>query len=100
MTREKQVLETIRSVFVREKEILAGRRVILFGSRASGKSRPRSDFDIGIEGEAPLNAASFAHLVDRLEKIDTLYRIDLVDMQTVPERFRRNATKQIKVIYE
>jgi len=100
MTREQQILEAIRSSLSREKALLAGRRVVLFGSRAAGLSKPRSDFDIGIEGGPPLSAASFQHLVDRLEEIDTLYRIDLVDLHSVPERFRQNATKQVKVIYE
>jgi predicted nucleotidyltransferase len=100
MTREQQILEAIRSLLANEKAVLAGHRVVLFGSRASGTSRPRSDFDIGIEGGSPLSATSFQYLVDRLEEIETLYRIDLVDMQTVPERFRQNAAKQVKVIYE
>jgi predicted nucleotidyltransferase len=100
MTREQQILETIRALFAREKALLAGRRVVLFGSRAAGTSRPRSDFDIGIEGGSPLSATSFQHIVDRLEEIDTLYRLDLVDLQTVSGRFRENAIKQVKVIYE
>jgi predicted nucleotidyltransferase len=100
MAREQQLLETIRSLFAHEKALLAGRRVVLFGSRATGKPKPRSDFDIGIEGGPPLSAKTFQHFVDRLEEIDTLYPIDLVDLQTVPERFRQNAMKQVKVIYE
>jgi predicted nucleotidyltransferase len=98
--REQQILETICVALAREKTLLKGHRVVLFGSRATGKARPRSDFDIGIEGPAPLAAVSFHTLADRLEQIDTLYRIDLVDLQTVSEQFRLTAIKNAKVIYE
>ncbi len=98
--REQQILEMIHRTFAREHSLLAGRKVVLFGSRATGQARPRSDFDIGIDGDSPLDAVSFQRLVDQLDRIDTLYRIDLVDMQTVSEKFRRTAMKQAKVIYE
>jgi predicted nucleotidyltransferase len=93
--REQQILESIRSSLAREKTILKGHKVVLFGSRATGKARPRSDFDIGIDGPAPMAAASFHSLADRLDEIETLYRIDLVDLKAVTEQFRCTAPMSI-----
>lgn len=98
--RESQILESIRAVFAKERETLAGRRVVLFGSRAIGRARARSDFDIGIDGNDPLDAVSFARIADRIDEIETLYRIDLVDMQATTARFRGNALSKFEVIYE
>ena len=56
VARERQILDSIRAVCESEKATLSGRRVVLFGSRASGNERERSDFDIGIDGVAPLDA--------------------------------------------
>jgi hypothetical protein len=41
MTREQQILEAVRLLFEHEKTLLAGRRVVLFGSRAAGKAKTR-----------------------------------------------------------
>jgi predicted nucleotidyltransferase len=98
--REQQILESIRAVFAKERATLAGRRVVLFGSRASGRARTRSDFDIGIDGKDPLDAVSFARITERIDDINTLYRIDLVDIQATTERFRANALSTFEVIYE
>lgn len=100
LNREQQILENIRSVFDKEKEALAGRRVLLFGSRAAGTARLRSDFDIGIDGDRPLDPVSFQRLADRLDAIETLYRIDFVDMRSLPERFRNEALRKTEVLFE
>jgi predicted nucleotidyltransferase len=100
VARERQILDSIRSVCEHEKAALSGRRVVLFGSRAGNNARTRSDFDIGIDGLAPLDPASFDRLFEKFEEIDTLYRIDLVDLQAVSDNFRSNALQKCKVIYE
>jgi len=100
MTREEQILRQIRSECIACARALRGHKIVLFGSRAAGRAHDRSDFDIGIEGNAPLDIRSFMELKDRLESIRTLYSIDLVDLRKCPSRFRAEALKETKTLYE
>ncbi len=53
------------------------KEVILYGSRAKGTARERSDIDIAVSG-----AESFDLLVEEVEELPTLYSVDLVNMDT------------------
>jgi predicted nucleotidyltransferase len=66
-------------------------RIFLFGSRAAGTARPRSDIDIGIEGPAPVPFETLTAIAEDLEDVRSLYSIDVVDFRRVPERFRQVA---------
>jgi predicted nucleotidyltransferase len=77
---------------------LTRHRVFFFGSRVSGASRPRSDFDVGIDGPGPLPLADFFALEAALEDLPTLHRIELVDFSRVSSEFRRQALAQTETI--
>lgn len=51
--------------------------VILFGSRAKGTARERSDIDVAVSGVNDFDA-----LAEQVEELPTLYSIDLVNMDT------------------
>ncbi len=53
------------------------KKVILYGSRAKGTARERSDIDIAVSG-----AENFDILVEKVEELPTLYSVDLVNMDT------------------
>ncbi len=53
----------------------ASAQAYLYGSRAQGHARARSDFDIAVE-----NAADFDALCTAVEDIPTLYKIDVLDL--------------------
>ena len=53
------------------------KEVILYGSRAKGTARERSDIDIAVSG-----VNNFDELAGRVEDIPTLYSVDLVNMDT------------------
>ena len=53
------------------------KEVILYGSRAKGAARERSDIDIAVSG-----AEKFDILVEKVEELPTLYSVDLVNMDT------------------
>lgn len=55
----------------------SAQEVILYGSRAKGTARERSDIDIAVSG-----ANNFDELAERVEDIPTLYSVDLVNMDT------------------
>jgi predicted nucleotidyltransferase len=76
-----------------------GHQVFLIGSRANGRARPRSDFDLGVIGPEALPLKTFHEIEDALENLPTLYRIDWVDLNGVSDRFRRMALSEGKVLY-
>ena len=71
-------------------------KVILFGSRARGDNKERSDIDLAIEGG---NAALFA--VEAEEEIQTLLMFDIVDLGGfVQDELRQSIGREGKIIYE
>jgi predicted nucleotidyltransferase len=95
---------------IREQEILAHSvkvlrerldpaRIILFGSRAKGTSRPRADFDLAVDGERP-DSRMERLIVDEIERKAGLYKVDVVYLCTVDERFRAIVLATGKPIYE
>ena len=52
-------------------------QVILYGSRAKGTARERSDIDIAVTG-----VREFDHLAETIEDLPTLYSIDLLNLDT------------------
>jgi type I restriction enzyme S subunit len=75
-------------------------RVVIFGSRARGDAKPRSDFDLAVIGETPLPLEDFYALSDELDQLKTLYRFDWVDLARVSAKFRQAALANTEVIYE
>ena len=53
------------------------KEVILYGSRAKGTARERSDIDIAVSG-----VENFDILVEKADELPTLYSVDLVNMDT------------------
>lgn len=52
-------------------------KVILYGSRAKGTARERSDIDIAVSG-----VENFDELAEKVEKLLTLYSVDLLNADT------------------
>lgn len=71
---------TVEEIIRETAEICRGfgaTEVVLFGSRAKGTARERSDIDIAVSG-----AEDFEDLVEKVEDLPTLYSVDLVNMDT------------------
>lgn len=71
-------------------------QVFFFGSRVRGDNMDRSDIDIGIFGPQQISASAKFKIQEELEKLPIFYKIDLVDFQTVSEKFKREALKNIE----
>jgi predicted nucleotidyltransferase len=99
MTREAEIKAYIAEVMHRNADRLRGHRVFLFGSRATANSRPNSDFDVGIIGDAPLPLGDFYAIEDQLDELPTLYKIDWVDFNRASSHFRERAMRQVEVIH-
>jgi predicted nucleotidyltransferase len=76
---EGEVLEEVRR---RVRKRLKGRRyrLYLFDSRSRGEATPRSDYDLALWADPPLDLATLAHLREALEALPILQRVDLVEL--------------------
>ena len=71
-------------------------KVILFGSRARGDFKKKSDIDLAVLGE---NIAEFSFDVDELT--DTLLKYDIVDLNSnISDELLKNIQNEGVVIYE
>lgn len=75
------------------------RRVVLFGSRASGSPKPHSDIDLCVMGDVPLSAETTADLRDAFSASRLPVRVDVVDWATTDASFREIIEKQAVEIY-
>ncbi|MEK7130738.1 MAG: nucleotidyltransferase domain-containing protein [Patescibacteria group bacterium] len=71
-------------------------KVFVFGSRAAGKARKFSDYDIGVIGQKPLDFKKIALIKGEFEESDLPYRVDVVDFSTVSKNFKNIAMSKIK----
>ena len=70
-------VEEVMQEIVRLCEKYQAKEVILFGSRAKGTARERSDIDIAVSG-----VENFDLLAEKIEELPTLYSVDLLNMDT------------------
>ena len=71
-------------------------KIFVFGSRASGKAKKYSDYDIGIIGKKSVPWHILAEIEEALEESDLPYRVDIVDFSSVSNDFRKVALTKIK----
>jgi type I restriction enzyme S subunit len=61
---------------------------MVFGSRATGKSKPHSDLDLVVMGDIPLPLRTMRQLKDAFDESRFPFQVDLVDWATMSEEFR------------
>ncbi|WP_420456182.1 nucleotidyltransferase family protein [Rubrivirga sp.] len=64
------------------------RRVVLYGSRARGDHRERSDVDLAL-GAPGLDRAAWVRLWTDAQEAATLYHVDFLCLDGAPDRFRQ-----------
>jgi len=74
-------------------------RVWLFGSRARGDQRPRSDIDLAVEAPGASRRA-WLDLCRLVEEADTLLRIDLVRIEEAPPALAQQIRREGRVLHE
>ena len=98
--REAEIIKMLEALFAARKTALAKHRVVLFGSRAQGNAKQRSDFDLGVDGDEPLGIQQFFEIEEALEGLPTLYSFDWVDLAKTSNRFREEVLKTVRVLYD
>lgn len=73
-------------------------RVILFGSRAKGQARERSDVDLAVEAPAA-GIAAWDGLCELAENAETLLVIDLVRLDKAAADFRDEILREGRTLY-
>lgn len=72
--------------------------IYLFGSRARGDAEPRSDFDIAIFSKE-LSQKNWLDILDIIDNIETLYKIDVVHFECSSSGLRKNILQEGKEFY-
>ena len=75
-------------------------RVLAFGSRVRGKARRFSDLDLAIDAGRPLTLRDTAVLADAFDESDLPWSVDLVDLVTCSETFRREVENYAVPVFE
>lgn len=75
-------------------------RVWAFGSRVRGKARRFSDLDLAIDAGRPLTLRDSAILADAFDESDLPWRVDIVDLVTCSETFRREVESHAVPVFE
>ena len=70
-------------------------KIYLFGSRAKGTYHERSDIDIALDAGKPLNVSQLGELKDVLNATNISYKIDVVDINSLPEDMYFNIKKEL-----
>ena len=74
-------------------------KVVLFGSRARGDERERSDIDIAVVGEDITNS-EWTDIWCYVDDAPTLLAIDLVRFEQAPDQLRESIIKEGVPLYE
>ena len=69
-------------------------KVILFGSRARGTNRERSDIDLAVSGENVLRCEELLE-----EQADTLLTFDVVNLDEISNKFKEMINREGFVLY-
>jgi len=71
-------------------------KIYLFGSWVNKEARSNSDLDIAIMGNKKIDWSIMAKLLNDVDDIPTLRGIDIVDLNSTSEEFRRNVLAYAK----
>jgi len=82
------------------KKELDPEKIILFGSRAKGKSAPYSDIDLAIAGSTRPPLRSLRKLKEKIEVISWPFFVDLIFLEEVDEEFKELVIKTGRIVYE
>jgi predicted nucleotidyltransferase len=78
---------------------LQPKRILLFGSRARGKGKRYSDFDVALEGVAMTHRRE-RELKDALDVRLGIFSVDLINLDKVDPEFKALIKEGGRVIYE
>lgn len=90
-------LDAVREILRRH---VPTRRVVVFGSRATGRSKRFSDLDLAILGEVPVPSSLLAALADEFDESTLPFKVDVVDWATISPSFREIIARDAVTLLE
>lgn len=90
-----KIVAGVRDVILKH---VSPQRIFLFGSRVTGEARPESDYDFAFDAPDASYEALDAIRED-IEKLPTLYRIDVANLARADSRFANRVRDTGLVIY-
>jgi len=69
-------------------------KVLLFGSRATGKQRPGSDIDLALDNGQKIPWEIITRLLVAIDDTTIPMKVDLVDLYTVTDDFKEQVLKE------
>ena len=81
------------------KKYLNPSKIILFGSRAKAENAEHADFDFAVDCKKPQISLQ-RKINEEIEKINGLYKVDIIYMLSVEKKFKNIVLHTGKVIYE
>ena len=96
MGREIEVIKQIAEQIGRNPHV---EKVLLFGSRARGDERERSDIDIAVVGSG-ITESEWTEMWAYVDDAPTLLSVDLVRFEKSPEDLKQSITKEGVALYE
>ncbi len=94
--REESIIDDIVSLLRKD---IGPDRILLFGSRAEGKHKPGSDFDIALDGKK-ISVRKMRELREKLEKVSGLHKVDIIFLESVDKEFKDIVLRRGKILYE
>lgn len=88
-------LKTIQSILA---EYVPTYEVRAFGSRVKWTAKDYSDLDLAVVGNDPLSLRQRGQLADAFEESNLPIRVDVLDWQSISERFRQVILEKYEVI--
>jgi predicted nucleotidyltransferase len=73
-------------------------RILLFGSWATLEAAPTSDIDIAIAGATAVDPTVMSEILEEIDTLPTLRKIQIIDVQHVHDRFRDHILTQGQVL--
>ena len=77
-----------------------GAQVLVFGSRATGRAGRYSDLDLAVDAGRPLTLDEAATLREGFEESDLPWRVDIIDLCAIDERFRRAIAPEMIALHD
>ncbi len=92
MTRT-QIIRQVKAIILK---YCRPERIYLFGSRATDEAKPTSDLDIAFDDP---ECKALGRIREEVERLDTLLKIDVINLSRVEDRFRHRVLSTGKVLY-
>jgi nucleotidyltransferase substrate binding protein (TIGR01987 family) len=90
-----KIVDAVRAIVLKH---VAPKRIYLFGSRATGDAKPESDYDFAFDAPET-EPLALENIREELDKLHTLYRIDIANIAKAESRFANRVRATGLVIY-